>query len=311
MSLTRIILSAILGLAIVTAAGCRAPAPGEAWTVRLASLVVESGNRQLLVQRCADVPYKPYVQILRSPAGINVLRDAPADHLHHHGLMYAVNVDGVEYWGETEESGQQIVRRSQAVPPQAFGEWWRSGFVQTIDWVPPRDKLLSLVEERTIAAWQGDDLDASLISWTTKLAVPPGRETCKLEGRHYFGLGMRFVESMDKGGKFFNADGATAVAGTNDVRSPWCAYTAAADGHPVTVAAFDHPANPRHPARWFTMDDAFAYLANTPDLHHESITIRRGAPLRYRFGVAVWDGDVGPERVQKLYERWVAAEGGK
>src|SRR5437899_1829831 len=38
--------------------------------------------------------YKPYVAEFSAPGGRNVLRDAPFDHLHHHGLMYAIKVNG-------------------------------------------------------------------------------------------------------------------------------------------------------------------------------------------------------------------------
>ncbi|MHC4656117.1 MAG: DUF6807 family protein, partial [Planctomycetota bacterium] len=54
------------------------------------------------------VPFKPYVQQLFSPAGVNILRDAPADHLHHHALMFAVKVNGVNFWEETPTAGKQL-----------------------------------------------------------------------------------------------------------------------------------------------------------------------------------------------------------
>ena len=77
-----------------------------------------------------------------------------------------------------------------------------------------------------------------------------------LSGIHYYGLGMRFLTSMDNGGRFFNADDKPGdVIGGDQRLTPtkWCAYTAKADGKPVTVAIFDHPANLRHPAKLFTM----------------------------------------------------------
>ena len=49
------------------------------------------GQRLLLHYRYKNVPFKPCVQQLFSPVGVNILRDAPADHLHHHALMFAVN----------------------------------------------------------------------------------------------------------------------------------------------------------------------------------------------------------------------------
>ena len=95
------------------------------------------------------------------------------------------------------------------------------------------------------------------------------------------------------------------MEGTNDKRSAWCAYSAAADGKPVTVAMFDDPKNPRHPATWFTMDAPFAYLAATLNLSKEPLPIESAEPLTLRYAVAVWDGDVGPEKIGKLYGQLV------
>ncbi|MHC4656733.1 MAG: DUF6807 family protein, partial [Planctomycetota bacterium] len=53
---------------------------------------INAGSQLLLRYPYKNVPFKPYVQQLFSPAGVNILRDAPADHLHHHALMFAVKV---------------------------------------------------------------------------------------------------------------------------------------------------------------------------------------------------------------------------
>ena len=54
----------------------------------------------MLQYRYGDVPFKPYVKELFTSSGINVLLDAPPDHLHHHGLMFACAVNNVDFWGE-------------------------------------------------------------------------------------------------------------------------------------------------------------------------------------------------------------------
>ena len=41
--------------------------------------------------------FKPYVRELYSLNGVNLLRDAPADHLHHHGLMYTIRVNDLNF----------------------------------------------------------------------------------------------------------------------------------------------------------------------------------------------------------------------
>ncbi len=165
-----------------------------------------------------------------------------------------------------------------------------------------------LVERREITAYKAPDLGATLIEWRSRLEPPPGKDSAVLTGSHYNGLGMRFLTSMDKGGRFFNADDKAGEDGPNHCRlTPvkWCAYTAKADGKPVTVAMFDHPTNFRHPAVMFTMTNPFAYLSATLNEWKEPITLKAGQPLSLCYGVALWDGEVDKATVEKLYQRWV------
>ena len=129
-----------------------------------------------------------------------------------------------------------------------------------------------------------------------------------LTGSHYFGLGMRFLESLDTGGQFLNAAGQTGdtVRGSEQlVRADWCAYTAEADGKPVTIAMFGHPENLRHPTHWFTMTTPFAYLAATLNLHKEPLEVASDKPLVLHYAVAVWDGRIDKSKIDQVYRRWV------
>jgi len=287
--------------------GCQGPSN---WTLAIdeKTATVSNANRPIFCYRHGEVPYKPYIQTIHTPKGINILRDAPHDHLHHHGIMYAINVDDVECWAETKDCGYQISRKTEAINPHSSGGIDRAGIRQAIEWTASDRQKVLLREDRVVEAIGGRGIDASLITWQTVLSTPPGKGHSELTGRNYFGLGMRFVPSMDKGGQFFNADGKRTVAGTDNVRSKWCAYTAASDCLVVTVAMFDHPANPRHPATWFTMDSEFAYMSLTPDLHHQDILLKEGQDLRYCFGVALWDGEVAANRIEKLYQQWVTMQ---
>lgn len=287
--------------------GCESAVPNRPWELASTEqgLAVTDGDQTLLRYRDRAVPRKPYVEKLHTPAGVNILRDAPSDHLHHHGLMFAVNVNDVEFWTEPETAGQQVVRETRDLTPATRGDWHISGFTQAIDWVLRDEDPPLLFEDRTITAWRKEGTAVSLITWTSSLRLPDFGEPVALTGERYFGLGMRFVASMDTGGRFFNADAGTGVKATNDQRADWCAYTAAADGHTVTVAMFDHPGNPRHPATWFTMDTPFAYLAATPSLHYESLALSPGQVLSFQFGVALWDGTIDAEMIDALYQEWL------
>ncbi len=262
----------------------------------------------LLRYHYRDVPFKPCVQQLFSPRGVNVLRDAPADHLHHHALMFAVAVDGVDFWGEQQAPGRQVHRCFTDTRVDKRVDVPLAGFTEQLDWVNPRSQELLLKEHRTIKVCQLDDFKATLLSWQSRFGVPSGKESATLTGSHYFGLGMRFLKSMDTGGALFNAEGKAGETVRGDerlVRADWCAYTAKANGKVVTVAMFGHPDNLRHPTQWFTMTKPFAYLSATLNLHKEPLKVASDEPLVVRYGVAVWDNRVENERIEKVYNWWV------
>jgi hypothetical protein len=164
-------------------------------------------------------------------------------------------------------------------------------------------------ERRTIELTLPEEEDVSLLTWTTRLEPAAGRKPVTFGGSHYFGLGIRFVESMDQGGRHFNADGnpGQIVRGQERlVRSRWCAYSARAEGKPVTVALFDHPHNPRHPATMFTMPRPFAYLSATLNLSKEPMNVAAEKPVELSYGVALWDGEIEAAEIERMYEQWVA-----
>jgi hypothetical protein len=266
------------------------------------------GQRVLVCYRYDNVPFKPCLQQLFSPQGVNILRDSPADHQHHHALMFAVAADGVNFWEEQKEPGRQAHCCFTDVKISGSNNEPRAGFTQQLDWINPRSRELLLREDRTIEIRRLSGVEVTLLSWRSALAVPPGKDSVVLSGSHYFGLGMRFVESMDVNGQFRSAEGKTGEVVRGDERltpAAWCAYTAQADGKPVTVAMFGHPDNVRGPALWFTMTKPFAYLSATMNLHREPLKVTSDRPLVLRYAVALWDGPVEDSRISQIYQAWI------
>ena len=269
---------------------------------------IHQGSAALLRYGYRDVPYKPCMQQLFTPGGVNVLRDSPADHKHHHALMYAVTVDGLNFWEEQNEPGRQMHKSFCDVTVDTQNNVLHGGFTEQLDWINPKTNQLLLKESRTIAVSRLDDLKATLLSWQSSFTVPDGKDSATLSGSHYFGLGMRFVESMDAAPQLRNSSGKAGevVRGSEQLtRANWCALTAKADGKPVTVAMFCHPDNLRYPAHWFTMTKPFAYLSATMNLHREPLKITSGEPLRLRYAVALWDGSVEDSQIDQIYRQWV------
>ena len=280
--------SVIISLALLGAAlGVRAD------TVTLADA---RGQPRLEYQAAAN-PLKPYVAQLRTPGGVAVLRDSPADHVHHHALMFALSVEGVTFWEEKADAGRQVPRQLKRE---------RDRLSQVLDWTTPDGKVV-LREERSLRLHETPASAATLLTWRSRLRAPAGRASVTLTGSHYYGLGARFVVAMDQGGVFTNSAGAAGdvVRGTERLtNAAWCAYTAAAEGKPVTIALFDHPANLRHPSRMFTMAAKFAYLAATLNLWKEPYTLEAAHPLDLRYGVALWDGKIDSAAIEALYRQW-------
>ena len=262
------------------------------------SVVISAGDKPLCEYRFAEVPFKPYVAQLYTPNGVAVLRDSPEDHKHHHALMFAVAVEGVNFWEEIQNNGRQLSRELKTE---------NAGIRQQLDWTTADDKVV-LREERIVKVHHEAGLPATLLTWRSRLQTPLGKDSVTLTGSHYFGLGMRFVTTMDKVGEFTFAAGHPSEVVRGEERlavAKWCAYSAPAGDKPVTAALFDCPANTRHPARMFTMTQPFAYQSATLNLWKEPLALKSDQPLELVYGVALWDGKTEPAGIEELYQRWL------
>jgi len=298
------------------AAFAEGPAPKAADT---ATVAVKDDGRPVFEYCHGGDLFKPYVAKLFSPGGVNVLRDQIADHPHHHGLMFAVGVDGVDFWAEDTKCGREVTKSFETAEYVPGDKAWLVTLESGIVWFGPQFGVPLAMEDRKVTTYLRREMGATLLTWQTKLLTwqtklrpAEGKPSIKLTGSHYFGLGMRFVQSMDGADDFFTPEGKAAgetVRGNERlVRGKWCAYAAEVDGKPVTVAMFDHPENVR-PAWWFIMAKPFAYMSATLNLHREPLEIEAGKPLKLAYGVAVWDGKVNPEQIEKLYKRWLELVG--
>ncbi|MCX7824638.1 MAG: PmoA family protein [Verrucomicrobiae bacterium] len=296
-----------LWLVAALAAGCATAAEPLTVAKDDTTIKVSRGSKPLLEYRCASVPFKPYVSQMWTPNGIQVLRDSPHDHKHHHGLMFAIAADGTDFWSEKALNGKQLGRSLDGPTATANG----AGFTQHLDWVATNGTVV-LREQRSVFVHDAQEHGATLLTWRSQLSPGPNLEVVKLTGATYFGLGARFVQDMDQGGEFVNASGQPGDivrAEWRLVAAKWCAYSAGVNGAPVTIVMLDNPKNPRHPARMFTISKPFAYLSATLNLWKEPMELKRGSELVLRYGFAVCDGRLSADRIEQLYERWLALRG--
>lgn len=296
-----------LALCTITAASVIADTAPKV-EIDKATILIRADEQPILRYRYGDVRFKPYVKELFTPAGVNILLDSPPDHVHHRGLMLALGIDAVDFWGETEGCGYQ--KHVSLQPPRTVKNNLTQAvsFTQAIDWVRPDSDKTLVKEKRVITAGRTDKGNATLVTWRSLFTLAEGIDTVKFDGRHYFGLGIRFIRAMDATGTFLNADDAKAQTYRGDEKltnSRWCAYTVSIEGKPVTVAMFDAPKNARHPALWFTMKKPFAYISATLGLHKETLDLTKGSQLNLRYAVVLWDAEVDREKIEATYKQWI------
>ena len=242
-------------IAVWGAAGIAQAAPDFTFapTAEISAWKVSWGDRPVMVYSFGSAQYKPYVKELYAWNGVNILRDAPSDHLHHHALMYAVRVNGLNFWEEVPGSGVQrvvktqppVARRNAAGQPEAV-------LAQTIHWVAPADAFLPdttraalLIEERTLTVALDEASREVALRWQSEFTA--GTNPVTLGGSSYFGLGMRFRKDFDLLADHLNAGGKPDLSGSKqDVsRHPWGSVAFAGSDLPAMVVLYGHPGNAR------------------------------------------------------------------
>lgn len=270
------------------------------------SVNISSDGKKICIYKFQDVPFKPYLKEFYTPSGLQILEDAPPDHLHHHGIMFAVAVNGVNFWEErAETSGKQIHLDFDFVNPlELDGKINFSVFKEQLDWVAPDGKVL-VKETREIRSGYWKEKDASIIFWKTNLKNPSSDSKVELSGNHYFGLGVRLLTTpADRVRIFAGAEeDLENVRGDEYLRNaPWCGLVVENEKGNFSILLVDLNDSVRYPARWFTMRTPFVYVSATRNLWKEKIEIQPEAELIFNTAIVLWDGMKNKEDMGSIAE---------
>ncbi|MEW6159034.1 MAG: DUF6807 family protein [Verrucomicrobiota bacterium] len=288
-------------------------APHEALSLQVEEaqgrLTIQHKRRPLLVCSFAAHQFKPYVGELYSLTGINVLRDAPADHLHHHGLMYAVRVNGVNFWEERDQPGFE---KSIRLLGHCIGEDAQhrpvAAFTHLIHWVASdhrsnteSEQVALLVERRTITVAVDETRGEVAVRWCGEFSAGKNAGTVKLHGSAYNGLGLRLPAEFDASARHLNSERTPySKAQQGDVTAArWSAVFQPLQSRPVMVAIFSHHEN-HGETRFFTMLNPFAYLSVTQNLDQQPLEYQPGANFQINYLVCVYSE---PKSVAFLNQR--------
>lgn len=263
------------------------------------SLKIAYRGKPLLDYRFARGQFKPYVKELRTLAGANVLLDAPADHLHHHGLMYAIRIDGTNFWEEAPDAGRQehVSLRSETGPEFAK-------LVQTIHWRSAASNRPILIENRELLVAIDEKLDEVALRWTARFNV--GDAPVVLHGSGYNGLGLRLPPSWDRVALHRNSEIVPYSPEQKwDVTSArWAKVSEHSATDRGTVVLFGLPANAGE-TRFFSMANPFTYLSVTQNLEKRPIHCAPGEKFELNYLVVVSGRELTQEQTEARYQRWL------
>lgn len=281
------------------------------------SWTVKYEGRPILVYAFRPDAFKPYVQQLGTVDGDNVLRDAPHDHLHHHALMYAISVNGLNFWEELSGSGvEKPVQTSAPELGRTADGRPQARLRQTLHWLAPQDAFLPndpkhalLIEQRTLTLVVDPAGKEVALEWASDFAVGGRTNVVTLGGSSYFGLGLRFLEELDPLAAHLNAGGPPDLSNNRQdtTAHAWGAVAFNRPGHPATIVVHGDPANARGPATYFTMRTPFAYLAATQALDKQPLVYRAGERFQLRYLVTLTPQLQSADAITARGQRWKAS----
>jgi hypothetical protein len=279
----------------------------------------EYAGHPLAVYSFGSNQFKPYLKDLHTLRGDSVLRDAPADHLHHHGLMYAIRVNGVNFWEERDQPGRQVpVGTVHHRERAGAGGMPEAVFSHTLHWVAhtnvaiaadPRSAML--IERRTLVLGVDPSKDEVSVRWKGDFEVGPAAgEGARLHGSAYNGLGLRLPAAWDHVARHGNSDSIPYTREqTGDVTAAHWAVVSTREGdHEPAVALFTQPRN-RGDTRFFSMLNPFTYLAVTQNLEKQPISLSKGDRFQIDYLISAFDTRPSDRQLEERHQAWLKEAG--
>ena len=305
----------ILALAVVWATCCSTVAASSPISidtkVDAGTLTLNYKGRKLLVYTFATNQFKPYVRELYTLRGENVLRDAPPDHLHHHGLMYAVWINGINFW---EERGEPGIQKHVEIPMQLAHTDTKgvptAKFMEVIHWLAPTNRAAAdsysaalLAEQRTLTLTVNETNKEVALRWESEFQVGPNAGKVKLHGPNYNGLGLRLPASFNHVAKFQNSEGLpyTGKNTQNVIAGRWTSVSGTTEGGEAMLVLFRGKDSGRF---FFTMLDPFTYLAVTQGLDKQPLEYSAGDRFSLSYLLTVYPETKTPEFIGQRGMEW-------
>ena len=274
-----------------------------------------------------------YFYPLLGPGGVRMTRSWPMedvpgedhDHPHHRSLWFAHGlVNGVDFWTEPESNGGKPTRIPLGkIIHEKFlevkgGE--QEGVIKSVNRWEAADGTVPLTSTQTFRVYERP---ATERVFDFEVALTAGDKEVTMGDTKEGTMAVRLAETMrveqpkkqPGQGHVLNSEGLRdgAVWGTH---ATWVDYSGPIGGKTFGVAIFDHPQNPRHPARWHARE--YGLFAANPFCEHDmdktqpagagDFKIAPGQTATFRYRFYFHEGDGAAAKVAERYAAY-AAEG--
>jgi hypothetical protein len=260
---------------------------------------------------------KPIIYPIAGPHGVTMTRDFPMkpaeknqtkDHIHHRSLwMTHGDVNGIDFWAETEKSGR--VEHAEVVSSGVSDEGAK--LVTTAKWVTPSNEVL-LHESRTMIVSGGPSL--RMIEIAIDLTA---QDKAVLFGDTKEGsFAVRVPDTMavdrKQGGVIVNEHG-DRDGDAWGKRARWVDYSGPVDETTAGITILEHPDSYGHPCRWHVRSYGL-FAANPFGEHHftgqgaaKEHKLAPGETMHLHYKMLIHEGNADTEMIQDQWKKFASA----
>ncbi|WP_164104634.1 DUF6807 domain-containing protein [Candidatus Laterigemmans baculatus] len=260
---------------------------------------------------------KPILWPVIGPDGVAMTRSYPMgptkeqereDHIHHRSFWFTHGeVNGIDFWAETENGGTTKHREFTAVEEGSTAK-----ISTTNDWVGPDGKRV-LSDERTLVF--GDDGGHRYIDVDITLKATDGPVHFGDTKEGSFGLRLAGTMKLDAepGGSILTSRGVKDAKAWG-TEAEWVDYVGPIDGKTYGVTIMNHPSSFGFPNRWHVRSYGL-FAANPFGQYHftggeptDGVRLEAGDSLRLRYRVVLHRGDSEQAQIAQAWKRYEATE---
>ncbi len=240
---------------------------------------------------------RAYVYPFCSPAGVNMVQDAPPDHPHHTGIMVGQDfLNGHNFWCLGNPKFPRNIQKIQEISADAD----ESGATIQLSlcWVTEGSQSV-MMEDRVLRFEQWGEFNFLDVVTRWRAAFGPIHVEPTKEG----GLGMRVHPHLETfwGGTIRSSEGCIGEKAVFDRNADWVEVSGQIEGRRAGIVMMPHPGQKRVP--WFVRDYGIHLFS---PFRSEALHLESGESMQLRVGFAAYDGGPSGGQATKAWERYRA-----